>query len=59
MLVVIAWIFFIWAVYRVAQIKTDHVEYDPYEVLGVDRVSIINDFILRYIFAIFYDGDAN
>ena len=59
MLVVIAWIFFIWAVYRVAQIKTDHVEYDPYEVLGVDRVSIINDFILWYIFAIFYDGDAN
>ena len=50
-LVVIAWIFFIWAVYRVAQIKTDHVEYDPYEVLGVDRVSIVNDSILRYFFA--------
>ena len=58
-LVVIAWIFFIWAVYRVAQIKTDHVEYDPYEVLGVDRVSIINDFILQYILAIFCDADAN
>ena len=37
--VILAWILFIWAAYKVAQIKTDHVEYDPYEVLGVDRVS--------------------
>lgn len=38
--VIIAWILFVWAAYKVAQIKTDHVEYDPYEVLGVDRVSV-------------------
>lgn len=30
-----------WAVYKVAQIKTDHVEYDPYQLLGVDRVSVM------------------
>jgi len=36
--VIVGWVLFAWAAYKVAQIKTDHVEYDPYEVLGIDRV---------------------
>ncbi|XP_067947774.1 translocation protein SEC63 homolog [Watersipora subatra] len=37
LVVIVGWVTFIYAAYLVAQIQTDHVEYDPYEVLGIDR----------------------
>nr|XP_002126467.1 translocation protein SEC63 homolog [Ciona intestinalis] len=36
-LIVFAWVGFLVLVYKVSNIENDHVEYDPYEVLGVDR----------------------
>ena len=36
-LIALGWLFFIYLIYRVSKIENDHVEYDPYEVLGVDR----------------------
>jgi hypothetical protein len=35
---VVAWIIFAVMAYRVAQIETEHKEYDPYVVLNIDRV---------------------
>nr|CAB3265944.1 translocation protein SEC63 homolog [Phallusia mammillata] len=36
-ILVLSWIGFIWLVYKVSSIEHDHVEYNPYEVLGVSE----------------------
>uniref|UniRef100_H2YM46 J domain-containing protein n=1 Tax=Ciona savignyi TaxID=51511 RepID=H2YM46_CIOSA len=35
--IVFAWIGLLLLIYKVSNIENDHVEYDPYEVLGIDR----------------------
>jgi len=36
----IAWSCFFALLYKAAHVETDHIEWDPYGVLGLDRVSI-------------------
>lgn len=35
---VVLWALFVLLVYKVSQIKHEHVEYDPYKILGLDAV---------------------
>ena len=37
-----AWVLFIYLAVRASQVERDHVEYDPYDILELDRVSFLN-----------------
>lgn len=37
---IIAWILFVYFAYRVSLIETEHKEYDPFIILDIDRVCL-------------------